>query len=114
MTAQIYVKCNDDYVSMLVCKGDVIYFQDVLDVPEITAIQRCASFVKHNLNSEDTEIFPDKLGKEITDDVFINYCKINAKIGETPNPKMVTACQSRLITFMRWLDIGKGGYRNPI
>lgn len=103
MVAQIYVKCNDDYTSMLVCKGDVIYFQDVLDAPEITGIQRCVSFVKHNLKAETTEIYPETLGAEILNDAFIQYCQVNPKLGETPNPKMQKACQSRLNVYMRWL-----------
>lgn len=103
MIAQIYVKTSEDDTSMVVSneEGD-IYFQDVLDVPEITAIQRCASFVKHNLKVDGTEIYPDKLGPEILNDVFINYCRVNHKMGDNPNPKTQKACENNLITYLRW------------
>lgn len=103
MIAQIYVKSNEDYTSMLVCndKG-TIYFQDVIDVPEITGIQRCVSFVKHHIDFDKTEIFPDKLGKEVLDDVYINYCKVKPVWGENPCPKAQKQCESNLAVKMRW------------
>lgn len=107
MVAQIYVKCNDDYTSMLVCKGDVIYFQDVLDVPEITGIQRGVSFVKHELDVDATEIYPDKLKiDDVLKDVYINYCRVGACKGENPNQKHIKACESALALVNRWKTMG--------
>ena len=102
MIAQIYVKTNVGYTSMLVSndKGN-IYFQDVLDVQEITAIQRCASFVKHELDYDSTEIYPDTLGKEILEDSYIKYCQINATIGENPCEKSKKQCINNLSTYLR-------------
>lgn len=103
MLAQIYVKSTEDYTSMLVCndKG-TIYFQDVLDVPEITGIQRCVSFVKHNIDFDKTEIYPDKLGDEILDDTYIRYCKIKPEIGKNPLKSAKEACQRNLNQKLRW------------
>ena len=103
MIAQIYVKSNEDYTSMLVCndKG-TIYFQDVIDVPEITGIQRCVSFVKHHIDFDKTEIYPDKLGKEVLDDVYINYCKVKAVWGENPCLSAQTECARNLNQKLRW------------
>lgn len=110
MIAQIYVKSNDDFTSMLVCndKGTV-YFQDVLDVPEITGIQRCASFVKHQLDADKTEIYPDKLGKDILSDVYINYCKIKHCWGENPCLKAQKQCESNLSIKMRFGRFANNG-----
>ena len=79
-----------------------IYFQDVIDVPEITGIHRCASFVKHQLDADKTEIYTDKLGKEILNDVYLNYCKINHEWGENPCQKAQKQCESNLLIKMRW------------
>jgi len=105
MIAQIYVKSTEDYTSMLVCndKGN-IYFQDVLDVPEITGIQRCVSFVKHQLDADTTEIYPDKLGKEVLDDTYIHFCNINTVWGENPCEKAKKQCASNLAVKLRWLN----------
>lgn len=110
MIAQIYVKTANDITSMLVSNDrGTIYFQDTLDVPEITAIQRCASFVKHQLQSEQTEIYPDKLKNEdIMPDAYINYCKVNHVIGENPNEKALTQCKNNLSAHLRW-NLTRGG-----
>ena len=105
MIAQIYVKSlNDDITSMLVSNSKgTVYFQDTLDVPEITAIQRCASFVKHELNQDVTEIYPDKLkAEEVLKDAYINYCRINPVKGENPNEKALKQCETNLQIYNRW------------
>lgn len=103
MIAQIYVKSNDDYTSMLVCndKG-IIYFQDVLDVPEITGIQRCVSFVKHHVNFDKTEIYPDKLDNKVLDDAYIRYCKVKPEMGKNPIKKAQDECAKNLAIHLRW------------
>jgi len=110
MIAQIYVKSQDDITSILVSndKGSV-YFQDVIDTPEITGIHRAVSFVKHQLPSDRTEIYPDKLkSEEIMKDAYINYCKVNHCIGENPNEKALTQCQNNLSAHLRW-NLTRGG-----
>lgn len=104
MIAHIYTKVSGDYTSILVSndKGNV-YFQDVMEVPELTGIQRGASFVKHQLDSERTEIYPDKLKKEeIEKDVYINYCKINAVVGANPNQEALQECVRNIQIYNRW------------
>lgn len=104
MIAQIYVKNEEDYTSIVVSndKG-TIYFEDVMEVPEITGIQRGASFVKHQLDSDRTEIYPDKLKtKDIDNDVYINYCKINAVIGDRPNESARQRCIQNMQIHQRW------------
>lgn len=104
MIAQIYVKTNNDITSMVVSNDrGTIYFQDTLDVPEITAIQRCASFVKHELDQDVTEIYPDKLkAEEVLKDAYINYCRINAIKGDNPNEKALKQCETNLNVYNRW------------
>ena len=102
-TAQVYVKSSEDYTSVLVVKGKDIYFRDVLEVPELTGIQRGVSFVKHQLKSEKTELYPDKLkAEEVLQDVYIKYCKVNAVKGENRNPDADKRCSMELQTFLRW------------
>ena len=104
MIAHIYVKNAEDYTSVVVSndKGS-IYFQDVLEVPELTAIQRGVSFVKHQLDSDRTEIYPDKLkADEVMQDVYINYCKINAEIGKNPNDEAKKRCIQNMQIYQRW------------
>ena len=104
MIAQIYVKTANDITSILVSndKGSV-YFQDVIDTPEITGIHRAVSFVKHQLPSERTELYPDKEdAQKLMTDAYINYCKINHVIGENPNEKALTQCKNNLSAHLRW------------
>lgn len=104
MKAQIYVKSTDDYTSVVVSndKGSV-YFRDVLEVPELTGIQRGVSFVKHQLDADSTEIFPDKLNAdEVLKDTFINYCKVNAIAGTNRNETADKYCTTELQAFLRW------------
>lgn len=103
MIAHIYVKTNDKYVSMLVSndKGN-IYYQKVIDSTELTGIQRCVSFIKHQLDYDKTEIYPDKLGKEILEDNYISHCNINPEIGKNPNEYAQTQCTNNLSIFLRW------------
>jgi hypothetical protein len=110
MIAQIYVKTHNDITSVLVSndKGSV-YFQDVIDTPEITGIHRAVSFVKHYIDFDKTEIYPDKLkGEEIMKDAYINYSKINHCIGENPNEKALTQCSNNLSAHLRW-NFTRGG-----
>ena len=88
MIAHIYVKTNDKYVSMLVSndKGNIYY----------------VSFVKHQLDYDKTEIYPDKLGKEILEDDYISHCDINPEIGKNPNEYAQTQCINNLSIFLRW------------
>lgn len=104
MKAQIYVKSTEDYTAVVVSNhtGD-IYFRDVLEVPELTGIQRGASFVKHQLDAESTEIFTDKLkAEEVLQDAYINWCRINARKGEQRNEQVNNRCEMELQTFLRW------------
>lgn len=104
MIAQVYVKSSEDYTAVVVSNdnGD-IYFREVLEVPELTGIQRGVSFVKHQLKSEKTELYPDKLkAEEVIQDVYIKYCKVNAIKGENRNPDADKRCSMELSTFLRW------------
>lgn len=103
MIAKIYVKSQDDITSILVASKGNVYFQDVLDVPEITGIQRCVSFVKHQLDADITEIYPDKLNPEdVLKDVYINWCKVNAVQGYNPEEKHLNLCKTNLQIYNRW------------
>ena len=101
--AQVYVKSSGDSTSVVVASGDKLYFHDVLNVPEITGIQRGVSFVKNQLDADVTEIYPDKLEKyDILKDAYINYCNINPCIGEEPNKDMIKLCKMKLQQEKRW------------
>jgi hypothetical protein len=103
MIVKIYVKSQEDVTSMLVTSRGNVYFQDVLDVPEITGIQRCVSFVKHQLDADITEIYPDKLNPdEVLKDVYINWCKVNAVQGTNPEGKHLNLCKTNLLIYNRW------------
>lgn len=103
MIAQVYVKSQEDVTSMVVASRGNVYFQDVLDVPEITGIQRCVSFVKHQLDADITEIYPDKLKPEdVLKDVYINWCKVNAVQGHNPEEKHLNLCKTNLNVYNRW------------
>lgn len=112
--AQIYTKClNDDVTSILVAKGNQVYFQDVIDAPELTGIQRGVSFVKNHLEVDAAEIYPDEKQKEyklnhddLMKDAYINYCNVNHRIGENPNPEMIKECTRKLTEFLRWNERG--------
>lgn len=109
--AQVYVKSDDTNTSILVARGNTVYFKDVLDVPEITGIQRGVSFVKHELDTDITEIYPDKLDvNEVLKDVYINYCKVGAVAGIEPNDKMLKLCETELNIHNRW-NLMKGNQR---
>lgn len=117
MIAQIYTKClNDDITSILVAKDNQVYFQDVIDTPDLTGIQRGVSFVKNHLEVDTTEIYPDDKQKEIyrlkpddlMKDAYINYCRVNHCIGENPNPDMVKQCTMKLQQEIRW-NLTRGG-----
>lgn len=111
MKAQVYVKSDDTNTSILVARGNTVYFKDVLDVPEITGIQRGVSFVKHELDTDTTEIYPDKLDvNEVLKDVYINYCKVGAVAGIAPNDKMLKLCETELNIHNRW-NLMKGNQR---
>lgn len=113
MIAQIYTASNDDNTSILVCndKGN-IYFTDILDVPEITGIQRGVSFVKHNIDFDKTEIYPDKLDSEyIMKDAYINYCKVKHSIGTRPIESAVQQCKQNLAIYNRWKMKGNNNGR---
>lgn len=104
MKAQIYVKSIEDYTAVLVSnhKGD-IYFRDVLEVPELTGIQRGVSFVKHQLDADSTEIYPDKLDvNDVLKDAYIRYCNVNTIKGIKRNEQADKRCTMELQTFMRW------------
>lgn len=104
MKAQIYVKSTEDYTAVVVSnhKGD-IYFRDVLEVPEITGIQRGVSFVKHQLDADSTEIFTDKLNADdVLNDAYIRYCKVNAIKGIERNEQADNRCTTELQAFLRW------------
>ena len=103
MIAQVYVKTSGEYVSMLVSndKGN-IYYQKVIDTTEMVGIQRCVSFVKHHLDYDKTEIYPDKLGKEVLEDEYISHCDIKPELGKNPNEYAQTQCSNNLSIFLRW------------
>ena len=103
MIAKIYVKSQDDITSILVASKGNVYFHDVLDVPEITGIQRCVSFVKHQLDADITEIYPDKLKPEdVLKDAYINWCNVNAVQGTNPEEKHLKLCKTNLNVYNRW------------
>ena len=66
MKAQIYTQSDkdQDYTSLIVAKGGTVYFRKVMDTPEITAIQRGISFVKHQLDVDATEIYAQNVKPE--------------------------------------------------
>ena len=103
MIAHVYVKTSGEYVSMLVSndKGN-IYYQKVIDTTEMVGIQRCVSFVKHHLDYDKTEIYPDKLGKEVLEDEYISHCDIKPELGKNPNEHAQTQCSNNLSIFLRW------------
>lgn len=104
--AQIYTQSDkdQDYTSLIVAKGGTIYFKDVLNTPELTAVQRGVSFIKHQLNVDATEIYPDKLDiNDVLKDAYIRYCNINPVEGKEPNDKMVKMCSTQLQIHNRWL-----------
>ena len=102
--AQIYTKPDkdEDYTSLIVAKGGTIYFKDVLNTPELTAVQRGVSFVKHQLDVDATEIYSHLKPEEIEKDVYINWCKVNAVAGTEPDDKLKRICESELQAFQRW------------
>lgn len=103
MIAQVYVKSLNDVTSMVIASRGNVYFQDVLDVPEITGIQRCVSFVKHHLATDVTEIYPDKLKpEEVLKDAYINWCNVNAVQGHNPEEKHLNLCKTNLNVYNRW------------
>ena len=97
MKAQIYVKSTEDNTSLVIgTDNGNAYYKKVLPYPEITAIQRGVSFVKHQLAVEATEIYPDKLNAdEVVKDAYIKFCKVNAVKGECPIDKFVNLCRSQ-------------------
>lgn len=100
---------NEDYTSLLVVKGKTVYFQDVMNTPELTAIQRGVSFVKHQLDVDATEIFSKKItAEQIAKDVYINWCKVNVVKGTEPDDEMLLKCSSEMQKFLRW-NFNKGG-----
>ena len=107
MIAQIYTKTSGDYTSVIVSNEEgVIYYHDVIEVPEITGVHRGVSFIRHNLNANETEIYPDKLKDDkIMKDVYINYCKINARIGKNPDKEVEDRCLGNLRAYIRWNSI---------
>lgn len=107
MIAQIYTKpdkpINEDYTSLIVAKGGTVYFRKVMDTPELTAVQRGVSFVKHQLDVDATEIYAQNVKpEEIEKDVYINWCKVNAVAGTEPDDKLKRICESELQAFQRW------------
>lgn len=81
MIAQIYTKTNGDYTSILVTNEKAeVYFRDVLEIPELTGVQRGVSFVKHQLDVEKTELYPDKLkAEELLKEMENDLGRINEK-----------------------------------
>ena len=99
MKAQIYTQSDkdQDYTSLIVAKGGTVYFKDVLNTPELTAVQRGVSFVKHQLDVNTTEIYSNLKPEEIEKDVYINWCKVNAVVGTEPDEEMQKLCEKNLI-----------------
>ena len=102
--AQIYTQSDkdQDHTSLIVAKGGTVYFKDVLNTPELTAVQRGVSFVKHQLDVDTTEIYSHLKPEEIEKDVYINWCKVNAEVGIDPDEKMLNLCKSELQIHQRW------------
>lgn len=104
MKAQIYTKTDGKDTSVVVSndKGN-IYFQNVFDSSELTVIQRGVSFVKHQLDSDVTEIYPDKVSElDIMNDEYIIHSNIGAVIGANPNEKAQNQCVMNLQIHQRW------------
>lgn len=104
MKAEIYTQSDkdQDYTSLIVAKGGTIYFKDVLNTPELTAVQRGVSFVKHQLDVDTTEIYSNLTQEDIEKDVYINWCKVNAVVGTEPDEKMKKLCETELQIHNRW------------
>ena len=103
MKAQIYVKTDGDNTTVVVARDSNIYFNDTMDIPELTGIQRGVSFVRHELAADVVEVFTDKLDySEIEKDAYIRWCKVNIVKGETPNPVAQKTCETSLGVFNRW------------
>lgn len=104
MKAQIYTQSDkdQDYTSLIVAKGGTVYFKDVLNTPELTAVQRGVSFVKHQLDVDTTEIYSHLKPEEIEKDVYINWCKVGACVGKEPDKKMLKLCETELKIRERW------------
>ena len=102
--AQIYTQSDkdQDYTSLIVAKNGTVYFKDVLNTPELTAVQRGVSFVKHQLDVDTTEIYSHLKPEEIEKDVYINWCKVNAVVGTESDDKLKRICKSELQAFQRW------------
>ena len=111
MKAQIYTQSdkNKDYTSLIVTKGSTVYFKDVLNTPELTAVQRGVSFVKHQLDVDTTEIYSNLTQEEIEKDVYINWCKVNAQAGKEPDEKMQKLCETELQSELIIMSRMKGG-----
>lgn len=103
MTAQVYVKSDEKYTSVLVSRGSNVYYSNTFESSELSGIQRGVSFVKHNLDSDDTEIYPDKLDvHEVLKDEYISCCGKNPKEGKNPNNEMIRICNLALQQKNRW------------
>lgn len=110
--AQIYTKPDkdEDYTSLVVAKNGTAYFKQVLNTPELTAIQRGVSFVKHQLDVDTTEIYACNVKpEEIEKDVYINWCKVNAQVGKEPDEKMQKLCETELQSELIIMSRMKGG-----
>lgn len=94
---------NESYTSLIVAKCGTVYFKDVLNTPELTAIQRGVSFVKHNLDVDATEIYSKKItAEDIEKDAYIRWCKVNAIKGVSPDDYMQKLCETELKIYNRW------------
>ena len=104
MISQLYVKSNDNLTSLIISndKGN-IYYHKVLDSTEFAVIQRGASFIKHELDSDIVEMYLDKVKfEEITNDNYIKWCNISFVKGENPNQEIINQCLSNLSIYQRW------------
>lgn len=107
--AQIYTKTfNDKITSVVVGANGRIYFQKVIDSPELTAIQRGVSFVRQYMDFYKTNIFPDKVNRErITQDEYIKRCSIKPHFDGEVDKNLLTTCNNLLSSYLRWNFIGK-------
>jgi len=103
MIVQIYTKTDGMNTSILVARNNTVYYKNVIDVSELTGIQRAVSFVRHELDADTTEIYPDKVDiKEVLKDEFVSHCGKNPVKGENPNEQMVKMCETDLQSHNRW------------
>lgn len=97
---QIYTKTDKENTSILVTENNKdIHFAQVLDISELTGIQRAASFIKTTYENPVTEIFADTVRmQDVLNDPFIQRCHISPRMGLYPDEFLQNRCERMLKT----------------